>query len=70
VIENVDIDIDGFTFPIEVVVMEIKRLAKVQMISGRLFLATAWAMINVDQWEIIIRSGEDYITYRVYGQYR
>jgi len=58
----VDINIDGFTFPIEVVVMEMKRLDRVQMILGRSFLATTRAIINVDQGEIIIRSGEDYIT--------
>jgi len=48
VVENVNINIDGFTFPIEVVVMEMKGLDKVQMILRRHFLATARAIINVD----------------------
>jgi hypothetical protein len=39
------------------------------MILGRPFLVTAWTIINVDQGEIINRSGEDYIIYRVSGQY-
>jgi len=64
-----DINIDGFTFPTEVV-MEMRGLDRVQMILGRPFLATARAIINVDQREIIIRSREDYITYRVSSQYR
>jgi hypothetical protein len=69
VIETVDIVIDGFIFPIEVVVMEMKVLNRAQMILGRPFLATARAIINLDQGKIIIRLGEDYITYKVYGQY-
>ena len=41
VVETVNINIDGFTFPIEVVVMETKRLYRAQMILGRPFLATS-----------------------------
>jgi len=70
VIETVDINFNGFTFPIEVVVMEMKGLDRVQMILGRPFLATARAVINVDQGKIINRSREDYITYRLSRQYR
>ena len=69
VVETVNISIDGFTFPIEVVVMEMKGLYKVQTILGRHFLATAQAIINVDPGEIIITLGEDYITYRDFEQY-
>jgi len=64
-----NIVIDGFTFPIEIIVMKMRRLDKVQMILGRPFLATARTIINVDQGKIIIRSREDYITYKVFGQY-
>jgi len=39
------------------------------MILGRPFLTIARAIINVNQGKIIIRSREDYITYRVSGQY-
>jgi len=70
VIKTVNINIDGFIFPIEVVVMEMKGLDKVQMILRSHFLATARAIINMNQGEIIIRSWEDCITYRVFGQYR
>lgn len=69
-IETMNINIDGFTFAIEVVVMEMKVLDRSQMILGTHFLATARAIINVDQGEIIIRSGVDYITYQISGQYR
>ena len=48
VIETVDIIIDGFTFPFEVVLMEMNGLNRAQMILGRPFLATAWAIINGD----------------------
>ncbi|AES66456.1 hypothetical protein MTR_2g069520 [Medicago truncatula] len=70
VIETMNINIDGFTFPIEVVVMKIKGLNIAQMILERPFLVTARDIINVDQGEIIIRLGKDYITYKVYGQDR
>jgi len=40
VIETMNIDIDGFTFPIEMVVMEMKELNRPQMILGRHFFAT------------------------------
>jgi len=69
VIETMEINIDGFTFPIEVVVMKMKGLDRAQMILGRPFLATARAVIHVDQRKIIIRSEEDHITYKVSGQY-
>jgi hypothetical protein len=35
----------------------------------RPFLATARAIIKVDQGKVIIRPGEDYITYKVFGHY-
>jgi len=38
--------------------MEMKGLNRAQIILGRPFLSTAWAIINVDQGKIIIRSGE------------
>lgn len=50
--------------------MEMKGLDRVQMILWRSFLATSQTIINLDQGEIIIRSGEDYITYRVSEKYR
>lgn len=64
-----NINVDGFIFPIEVVAMEMKENDRVQMILRRPFLATARAIINVNQGKIIIRSGEDYITYKGFGQY-
>jgi len=70
VTETVNIDIDGFTFSIEVLVMEMRGFDRVQMILWRPFLATAQSIINVNQGEIIIRSGEKYITYKVSRQYR
>ena len=69
VIEIVDMIIDEFIFPIEVVVMEMKGLDRAQIILERHFLATAQAIINMDQGKIIIRLGEDYITYRIFEQY-
>lgn len=38
VIKTVNINVDGFTFPIDVVVMEMKGNDRVQMILGRPFL--------------------------------
>jgi len=67
IIETMNINVDGFTFSIKVVVMELKVLDRAQMILGRNFVATARAIVNVDQGEIIIRSGEDYITYQISG---
>ena len=64
-----DIDIDGFILPFKVVVMEMRGLDIVQMIIERHFLATTWAIINLNQGEIIIISEEDHITYKVSGQY-
>ena len=68
--ETVNVSIDEFTFPIEVVVIVMNKIDRVQIILGRPSLATACAIINVDQGEIIIKSGEDYITYKVSGKYR
>jgi hypothetical protein len=45
VIETVNIIIDGFTFPIEVVVVEMKGLDRAQMILRRPFLATSRAIM-------------------------
>lgn len=49
--------------------MEMKEFDSVQMTLGRPFLATTRTIINMDQWEIIIRLGKDYITYKVSEQY-
>jgi len=46
VIEIVDINIDGFTFFIKVVVLEMKGLDRVQMILGRPLLATSRAILS------------------------
>lgn len=63
-VENVDIKVDGFTFPFKVVVMEIEGTEKCEMILERRLLATANAIIDLGQGEIVIRSEEDFLAYK------
>ncbi|AES75072.1 hypothetical protein MTR_6g023930 [Medicago truncatula] len=49
VVENVMIKVDGFMFPIEVIVMKMEGMEKFLLILGSTFLATTRAIIDVDR---------------------
>jgi len=62
---NVKVKVDKFVFPIDMLVMEIDNPRECEIILGRSFLATAQALIDVEQGELILRSDDDYLSYNV-----
>ncbi|GKA25135.1 reverse transcriptase domain-containing protein [Tanacetum coccineum] len=59
IIENVLIKVDKFFLPIDFVILDMPKDSRVPIILGRLFLATAQAMINVFNKHITLRSEDD-----------
>ncbi|GJX11658.1 reverse transcriptase domain-containing protein [Tanacetum coccineum] len=63
--ENVLIKIDKFIIPIDFVILDMRKDSKIQIILGRPFLATAWAMIDVFNKKITLRVGKEEVIFNV-----
>ncbi|GJW17531.1 DNA-directed DNA polymerase [Tanacetum coccineum] len=63
--ENVIIKIDKFIFPLNFVVLDMKEDHKIPIILGRLFLATAHAIIDVFNKKISFEVGNETITFDI-----
>ncbi|GKB85638.1 reverse transcriptase domain-containing protein [Tanacetum coccineum] len=59
IIENVLIKIDKFIFPIDFVILDMREESRILIILGRLFLATARAMIDVFNKNTTLRVGDE-----------
>ncbi|XP_061342861.1 uncharacterized protein LOC133289024 [Gastrolobium bilobum] len=66
VIEDVLVKIDKFIFPVDFVVPNMEEDAEIPLLLGRPFLATARAMIDVEQWKLMLRMNEETVTINVF----
>ncbi|XP_047170548.1 uncharacterized protein LOC124838881 [Vigna umbellata] len=63
IVEDVLVKVDKFIFPADFVVLDMEEDAKVPFIFGRPFLATGRALIDVEQGELILRVGDEKVTF-------
>ena len=66
IIEDVLIKVDKFIFPVDFVVLVMEEDEKVPLILGRPFLATSWALIDVESGELTLRVGDDEVCMSIY----
>ncbi|GKA27342.1 reverse transcriptase domain-containing protein [Tanacetum coccineum] len=64
IVENVLVDIDKFTFPLDFIIFDIPEDFKTPLIVGRPFLSTAHAIINVFKAKITLSVGNDKIFFK------
>ncbi|GJU44253.1 putative reverse transcriptase domain-containing protein [Tanacetum coccineum] len=64
VVENILVGIGKFTFPVELIILDMPEDIKVPLILGRPFLSTAHAKINVYKRKITLRVGEERIIFK------
>ncbi|XP_061354343.1 uncharacterized protein LOC133298976 [Gastrolobium bilobum] len=62
VIEDVLVKIDKFIFPVNYVILDMEEDAEIPLLLGRPFLATAKAMVDVEQGKLMFRVNEETIT--------
>src|SRR5262249_21568528 len=65
IIENILVMVDKFLFPIDFVVLDMDESFKTPLILGRPFLATARALIDVEQRELILRVREEKVVLKM-----
>ncbi|GJZ29919.1 reverse transcriptase domain-containing protein [Tanacetum coccineum] len=65
IIENVLIKVDKFVLPVDFVILDMPEDSRVPIIFGKLFLATARAMIDVFNKKITLRVGDDEVIFDV-----
>ena len=65
-IEDALVKIDKFIFPVDFVVLDMEEDQDVPLILGRPFLATARALIDVQQGQLILRLNDDQIIFDMY----
>ncbi|XP_057756017.1 uncharacterized protein LOC130975215 [Arachis stenosperma] len=68
VIENLLVKVDKFIFPADFVVLDSDEDEGDSIILGRLFLATARAIIDVEQGELTLRMHDESITLNVFPE--
>ncbi|RYR09021.1 hypothetical protein Ahy_B05g076988 [Arachis hypogaea] len=66
VVENVLVKVGNYFLPTDFVVMDMEESYLHPIILGRLFLATARALIDVEQGELILRIHDEHLTFHVF----
>ncbi|XP_073120537.1 uncharacterized protein [Henckelia pumila] len=66
IIEDVLVKVDKFIFPVDFVVLDIEEDLDIPFILGRPFLATEKALIDVQKGKLLLRVGEEEITFNVF----
>ncbi|GJV05601.1 reverse transcriptase domain-containing protein [Tanacetum coccineum] len=67
VAEDIFVKVGNFHFPIDFVVVDFEADPRVPLILGRSFLRTSHALIDVYEGELILRDGNEQITFHVNG---
>ena len=70
VIEDVQVKVDNFIFPIDFIVLDMEEDKKTPIILGRPFLATGKAMIDVQKGELKLRVQDDEVRFCVFNTVR
>ncbi|RYQ98492.1 hypothetical protein Ahy_B07g086217 [Arachis hypogaea] len=66
VVENVLVKVGNYFLPTDFVVMDMEESYLHPIIPGRPFLATARALIDVEQGELILRIHDEHLTFHVF----
>ncbi|XP_073152897.1 uncharacterized protein [Henckelia pumila] len=66
IIEDVQVKVDKFIFPVDFVVLDMEEDLDMPLILGRPFLATGKALIDVQKGELHLRVGEEKISFDVF----
>ncbi|XP_073138598.1 uncharacterized protein [Henckelia pumila] len=66
IIEDVLVKVDKFIFPVDFVVLDMEEDLDMPLILGRPFLATEKALIEVQKGKLLLRVGEEKITFNVF----
>ncbi|XP_073152284.1 uncharacterized protein [Henckelia pumila] len=67
IIEDVLVKVDKFIFPVDFVVLDMEEDLDMPLILGRPFLATGQALIDVQKGKLILRVGDEKITFDVFN---
>ena len=66
VIEDVLVKVDKFIFLADFIVLDMDEDNKIPLILGRPFLTTGRTLIDVQQGKLVLRAGEDEVTFDVF----
>ncbi|XP_073137231.1 uncharacterized protein [Henckelia pumila] len=67
IIEDVLVKVDKFIFPVDFVVLDMEKDLDMPLILGRPFLETGKALIDVQKGELLLRVGEEKISFDVFN---
>ncbi|XP_073121149.1 uncharacterized protein [Henckelia pumila] len=67
IIEDVLVKVDKFIFPVDFVVLDMEEDLDMPLILGRHFLATGKTLIDVQKGELLLRVGEEKISFDVFN---
>ncbi|XP_015970155.1 uncharacterized protein LOC107493597 [Arachis duranensis] len=66
IVEDLLVKVEDFIFPADFVVLDMEEVANTSIIRGRLFLATAGALIDVQKGELVLRLHDEKLTFNVF----
>ena len=66
IIEDVLVKVDKFIFPVDFVVLDMEEDKATPIILGRPFLDTGRTLIDVKNWELTLRVGDDQVKFNLY----
>ncbi|XP_068498441.1 uncharacterized protein [Phaseolus vulgaris] len=66
VVEDIMVKVDKFMFPVDFVVMDIKKDEEVPLILDRPFMKTARIVVDVDKGELQLRAQNEDVTFHLF----
>ncbi|KAL2492490.1 Uncharacterized protein Adt_28118 [Abeliophyllum distichum] len=66
IIEDILVKVGKFIFPADFIILDMCEDRDVPLILGRPFLATGWAIIDVQKGELMLKVNDEHITFNVF----
>ncbi|XP_051152008.1 uncharacterized protein LOC127265989 [Andrographis paniculata] len=65
IVEDVPVQVEDFIFPVDFVILDMKKYLDMPLILGRPFLQTGRAMVDMDDGKITLKVGEEQVSFDV-----
>ncbi|XP_016508153.1 uncharacterized protein LOC107825755 [Nicotiana tabacum] len=65
IIEDILVRVDKFVFPVDFIVVDMEENKEVPLILGRPFLCTGWAILDINEGQLMLRVGNENVVFQI-----
>ncbi|XP_070015420.1 uncharacterized protein [Nicotiana sylvestris] len=66
IVEDILVQVDKFVFPVDFIVVNMEENKEIPLIPGRPFLASGRAILDIHERKLMLRVGEETVTFEIY----